>query len=121
MLDWLVRMHVIERNNQVLGYDTLAMARLRSDASEKIKELRVNENIPALLLSHLAVHEDFKRRKIGTKLLDSVFELVPKLQKRAGCRYVVLSPRDDAVLWPFTKTINLSTPEFKMINIQMLT
>ena len=110
MLDWLVRMYVIKRNSQVLGYVTLAMARLRSDATEKIKELRVNENIPALLISHLAVHKDFQRRKIGTKLLDLVFELVPKLQKRAGCRYVMLSPRDDSGVMAFYENYGFEHP-----------
>ena len=109
MLDWLVRMHVIERNSQVLGYVTLAMARLRSDATEKIQKLRVNENIPALI-SHLAVHANFKRRKIGTKLLDLVFELVPKLQKRAGCRYVMLSPRDDSGVMAFYENHKFEHP-----------
>ena len=110
MSNWLARMYVIERNSQVLGYVTLAMARLRSDATKKIKKIGVNENIPALLISHLAVHKDFQRCKIGTKLLDLVFELVPKLQKWAGCRYVLLSPRNDSSVMAFYDNYGFEHP-----------
>ncbi len=78
-----------------MGYVTLAMAHIRPDATEEIKEKRVNGNIPALLISHLAVRKDFLRRGIGTSLLDLVFATVPELEKWAGCRYVMLNPRDD--------------------------
>lgn len=61
-------------------------------------------------MSHLAVHKDFKRRKIGTKLSDLVFELVPKLQKRAGCMYVMLRPRDDGGVMAFYESHGFEHP-----------
>lgn len=96
MQERLVRMYVATHDRRVVGYVTLAMAHLRPDATKEIKEKEVNGNIPALLISHLAVHEDHQRLGIGSKLLDLVFYVVPKLERWSGCRYVVLSPRDDA-------------------------
>lgn len=52
-------------------------------------------HIPALLISHLAVHKKFQRRGFGTKLLKLVFHIASKLHPLAGCRYVMLNPRDD--------------------------
>ena len=91
----LVCMYLIKFNEVVLGYVTLTMTHIRSDATKKIEAKEVNENIPALLISHLAVHKDFQRRGIGSALLDLIFELVPQLEKFAGCRYVMLNPRND--------------------------
>ena len=95
MRDRLVRMYVTKRGGRVVGYVTLAMAHIGPDATEEIRKKEVNVNIPALLISHLAVHKDFLRRGIGTSLLDLVFLVVPKLEPWAGCRYVILNPRDD--------------------------
>ena len=95
MRERLVRIYVVKRGERVAGYVTLAMAHIRPDATEEIKEKEVNVNIPALLISHLAVRKDFLRRGIGTSLLDLVFAIVPELEQWAGCRYVMLNPRDD--------------------------
>ena len=91
----LVRMYVAKHGNLVVGYVTLAMAHLRHDATDEIRAKEVNGNIPALLISHLAVHKNFHRRGIGTQLLNLVFHIAPKLERWAGCRYVMLNPRDD--------------------------
>lgn len=104
MQEKLVRMYVAKHDRRVVGYVTLAMAHLRSDATKEIKEKEVDGNIPALLISHLAVHEDHQRLWIGSKLLDLVFRIVPKLERWSGCRYVMLSPRDDAGVINFYKT-----------------
>lgn len=91
----LVRMYVAKHSNRVVGYVTLAMAHLRHDATDEIRAKEINGSIPALLISHLAVHKNFHRRGIGTQLLNLVFHIVPKLECWAGCRYVMLNPRDD--------------------------
>ena len=91
----LVRMYLIKHRTRVIGYVTLAMAHIRHDATEPIKAKQVNGNIPALLISHLAVHKDFQRQGVGTMLLDLVFRTAPKLESLAGRRYVMLNPRDD--------------------------
>ncbi len=101
----LVRMYILKINGAVLGYVTLAMAHIRNDATEEIKNKEVNGTIPALLISHLAVRQRYERRGIGTALLKNVFGyLVPELHTRAGCRYVVLNPRDDAGVRSFYKS-----------------
>ncbi len=93
----LVQMYVLKIEGKVMGYVTLAMTHIRNDVTEAIKEKDVNGTIPALLISHLAVRAGHNRRGIGHELLDMIFSrLVPKLKKFAGCRYVMLNPRDDA-------------------------
>lgn len=106
----LAHMYVVMRNQQVIGYVTLAMQHLRYDATEEIKEKRVKYNIPALLISHLAVHEDFQRRGIGTKLLDLVFYLAPKLTCWVGCRYAMLSPRHSKGVMAFYENYGFKHP-----------
>lgn len=91
----LVRMYVAKRGDQVVGYVTLAMAHLKHDATGEIRAKEINDNIPALLISHLAVHKNFCRQQIGTSLLNLVFYVVFRLERWIGCRYVMLNPRDD--------------------------
>lgn len=110
MQERLVRMYVAKHDRRVVGYVTLAMAHIRPDATKEIKEKEVNGNIPALLISHLAVHEDHQRRGIGSKLLDLIFYVVLKLERWSGCRYVVLSPRDDAGVINFYERYGFEHP-----------
>lgn len=91
----LVRMYVAKHGDVVVGYVTLAMAHLKHNATDEISTKEVNGYIPAVLISHLAVHKNFQRRGIGTRLLDVVFKVVHKLERWIGCRYVMLNPRDD--------------------------
>lgn len=95
MRERLVRMYLVKRNGRVLGYVALAMSRIRHDATPEIEKKEINGNVPALVISHLAVHKDFQRKGIVFKLRDLVFDIVPKLEPWAGCRYVMLNPRDD--------------------------
>ena len=64
----LVRMYFIKYLRHVIGYVTLTMAHIRHDATDPIKAKQVNGNIPALLISHLAVHKDFQRQGVGTAI-----------------------------------------------------
>lgn len=102
----LVRVYVAKRGNLV-GYVTLAMAHLRHDATDEIRAKEVNGNIPALLISHLAVHKNFHRRGIGTHLLNLVLHIVPGLERWAGCRYVMLNPRDDGWGWRLLQQLRI--------------
>ena len=47
------------------------------------------------VISHLAVHKNFQRRHVRTALLNFIFEMVPNFESLAGCRYILLNPRDD--------------------------
>ena len=91
----LVSMYVAKRGDKVVGYVAIAMAHLKHDATDEIRAKEVNSDIPALLISHLAVHKNFCRQRIGTRLLNRVFRTIRKLKRRIGCRYVMLNPRDD--------------------------
>ena len=68
----------------VVGYVTVSLAHLKPDATRAIKEKETTSNIPALLISHLAVHKDYLRRGIGNELLNMVFsEIVPGIESKA--------------------------------------
>jgi len=96
ILEKIVKMYVLKLDGKVMGYVTLAMAHIRHDATAEIKAKEINGTIPALLISHLAVHKDHQRRHIGQTMLKEIFGyIVPEITKRAGCRYVMLNPRDD--------------------------
>lgn len=91
----LARMYVAKRGARVVGYVTIAMAHIKHDATCEIKAKGVNGDIPALLISHLAVHKNFCRQRIGTRLLNLAFGIAAGLERWIGCRYVMLNPRDD--------------------------
>jgi predicted N-acetyltransferase YhbS len=92
----LVRLYLLKIDGKIMGYVTLAMAHIRNDATPEIESKQINGTIPALLISHLAVRAGNHRRGIGEELLRMVLgKLVPSLHTRAGCRYVMLNPRDD--------------------------
>lgn len=100
----LVKMYVLKQNDIVLGYVTIVMAHLKNEPTPQIKSKEINGNIPSLLISHLAVHKNYLRQKVGTIKLNEVFvSVVPKLTKLAGCRYVMLNPRDDLGVHVFYK------------------
>ena len=61
----LVQMYRIKYNGIVVGYVTITLAHIRPDATKQIKSKEINNNIPAILISHLAVHKDYQRQGIG--------------------------------------------------------
>ena len=91
----LAQVYLLKLSGKVIGFVTLAMAHIPPNATKEIRAKEVNGNIPALLISHLAVHKDYQRRHVGMTLLDFIFDIVPTLVSLAGCRYVILNPRDD--------------------------
>ena len=100
----IVRVYRMVLDGTVVGYVTVSLAHLKPDATRAIKTKETTSNIPALLISHLTVHKNYLRRGIGSELLDMVFsKIVPGIESRAGCRYVMLHPRDDPEVHAFYK------------------
>ena len=80
----------------VAGYIAISMNRLRNNATPAIEGKEIEGNVPAILISHLAVDGVFQGHGVGKALLNLVItRLVPKLKKIIGCRYVMLNPIDD--------------------------
>ena len=104
-----VREKIVQTYRMILdgttvGYVTVSLAHLKPDATMAIKAKEITSNIPALLISHLAVHKDYLRLGIGSELLNMVFSgIVPGIESKAGCRYVMLHPRDDPEVHMFYK------------------
>ena len=59
--------------------------------------MEVNGTIPAVLISHLAVHKDHQRQHVGKIMLEEIIMriIIKKLQPHIGCKYITLNPRDD--------------------------
>ncbi len=92
----ITQVYLIKIAGHVAGYVDLAAAHLRNNATPAILEKRIESNVPALLISRLAVDIVFQGHDVGRALLDLVItKLVPKLKKIVGCRYVMLNPRND--------------------------
>lgn len=92
----IVKMYVLKLDGKIMGYVTLANAHLRHDATGPIESKELNGPVPALLISHLAVHKDHQRRHVGQTMLKEIFaSVVPKITPLTGCRYVLLNPRND--------------------------
>ena len=58
----LTQMYVAKHNNKVVGYITVSMSHIDPKTTNKTKEKQINENIPVILIGHLAVHKDYERR-----------------------------------------------------------
>ena len=72
------------------------MAHLRSDATPDIAKKGFESNVPALLISRLAVDEIFQGYGVGLKLIYTIIKnLNHKLKKTTGVRYLMLNPRND--------------------------
>ncbi|MBS1267568.1 MAG: hypothetical protein MAG458_00272 [Nitrosopumilus sp.] len=92
----ITKVYLIEIAGYVAGYFDLAMAHLRNNVTPKIVKKGIESNVPALLLSRLAVDVTFQEHGVGTTMVHMILEkLVPKLKKISGCRYLMLNPRDD--------------------------
>ncbi len=80
----------------VAAYGDLSMAHLKNNATPAIADKQIKSNVPTILISHLAVDAVFQGHGVGSFLLKLIIDkLIPKLKKMAGCRYVILNPRDD--------------------------
>ncbi len=92
----ITRAYLIRIAGYVAAYADLSMAHLKNNAAPAIKGKEINSNVPAILISHLAVDAVFQGHGVGRFLLKLIIgRLIPKLKKMAGCRYVILNPRDD--------------------------
>ena len=93
----LTKIYSIEIAGIVAGYFDLTMAHLRNDATEAIIQKGIESNVPALLISRLAVDEIFQGHGVEKAMIQVILDkLIPKLKKFSGCRYLMLNPRDDA-------------------------
>ncbi len=92
----ITRAYLIRVEEDVVGYIDLSMAHLKNNATPAIADKQIKSNVPAILISHLAVDVVFQGHGVGRFLLKLIIDkLIPKLKKMAGCRYVILNPRDD--------------------------
>lgn len=91
----LARTKLLTYKGKVIGYISIAMAHMEKERSEITMGKATDGNIPALLISYLATHKNYRRRGVGTRLVDEAVRIATETSKEIGCRYVMLSPEDD--------------------------
>lgn len=85
----------------VVGYYTLATGDIARDSlpAEITGGLPRYQNLPVALLARLTVDRRFQASGLGKNLLRHAFEIVLKLSKQLGCRYVIVDAYSTAVGW----------------------
>jgi len=91
----LARTTLLTYKGRVIGYISIAMAHMRKENNEGMNSKETEGNIPALLISHLATHEDFLKKKIGSYLVSLAIKKAIEFSKKVGCRYVMLNPENE--------------------------
>ncbi|MBI5046387.1 GNAT family N-acetyltransferase [Candidatus Micrarchaeota archaeon] len=87
--------------NQIIGYFSLSSDAIRLDIEEKQimpePKRRLGE-YPAVKISRLAVHKNFRRQGIGTFLVKAAMgKIAGEIIKAIGCRFVTVDAYDQAV------------------------
>ena len=83
-------------SNELAGYITLLTDRISLLPAQKeiFKKKGVNyKSLPALKIGRLCVHDKFLRKGIGTHMVDALILLIQDLNKKAGCRFIVLDAK----------------------------
>lgn len=84
-----------------LGFITLAMASIRlkeleEEEADKMGEKAIS-SFPSLLIGQLGTHNDFRRKGIGSILIEFALGMADSLSNQIGCRYVSLVTRPGLV------------------------
>ena len=74
---------------QIVGFVTIAMAHMKK-AEHVDLQIDTFGNIPALLVGHIAVHEDYERQGVGRHMISWVISKGSELSATVGCRLVML-------------------------------
>ncbi len=70
----LTKIYSVKIAGQVAGYFDLAMAYLKSNATPQIAEKAITSNVPALLISRLAVDVVFQGYGVGRAMIHVVLK-----------------------------------------------
>ncbi len=84
---------VLTYKDKAIGFISIAMAHIRQERHEDLQDNGFG-NIPALLIGHLATHQDYENRGVGTRLLAWAIKKATEYSKTIGCSIVMLSPEN---------------------------
>jgi len=85
----------------VIGYYTLAASSIPTESlpRDAVSHLPPYMVVPVVLLARLAVHSEFKGRKVGPALLGDALGRCADIGLHIGCRYVIVDAYQTAVDW----------------------
>ena len=92
----LGRTYVFEHEGRIVGYIVLAMAHMPVTKQQRLN-INTYGTVPALLISHLATHEQYERRGVGTNMLLWAISYGKRISEIVGCRMVIVSSDTDVV------------------------
>jgi len=74
----------------VIGYFALAMGKIYLSWGKKKKSFdkEIEMEIPALLLARMGVHEEYRKRKIGSAMMAHVFAIADEISEKVGFRFI---------------------------------
>ena len=88
---------VSKESSVLLGYITLCndAIHLRGKKREEMKRIGIAyRSLPALKIGRMAVHKDFMRQGIGSRILASAVKIALKINNRAGCRFLTVEAKN---------------------------
>jgi len=91
----LARTKLMLYKGKVIGFISIAMAHMEKERSPITIGKQTAGTIPALLISHLATHKQYRRKKVATRLVDQAVSIAVGTSEKIGCRYVMLNPEND--------------------------
>jgi len=82
--------YLFRSHSSIIGFITLAITSLRKPhAQEKSDQQEVNE-IPSLLLTHIARDLRYKAKGVGKIMMDWTINFANELAATVGCRFIVI-------------------------------
>lgn len=90
------RTYVFEHEGRIVGYVVLAMAHMPVTEQQHLN-ISTYGTVPALLISHLATHEQYERRGVGKNMLLWAISYGDQISDSVGCRAVIVSSDADVV------------------------
>ena len=83
------RTYAFMHEGRIVGYVVLAAAAV-PDREQKRLNIDTYGSVPALLISHLATHEQYERRRVGRNMVLWSIGYAKNLAKNIGCRIVLV-------------------------------
>ena len=88
------RTYAFMHEGRIVGYVVLAAADV-PDKEQKRLNIDTYGSVPALLISHLATHEQYERRRVGRNMVLWSIGYAKNLAKNIGCRIVLVGAKPD--------------------------
>lgn len=92
---------ISKKDGRMLSYITLCndSIHLFGEKKDEMRQIGISyKALPALKICRMAVHKDYARRGIGTKMLAFAINIALLINQKAGCRFLTLEAKNSAEL-----------------------